>query len=241
MMIELRGQIALVTGAARGLGLNIVEDLAKQGVNICGSDVRLELLQKEMTRIAREHDIETLAIKTDVGIESEVKQLFEQVFAEWGRIDILVNNAGIRKVAPVQEITSEMWDDIHSSNLKGQFLCTREVLRQGMLKQNEGVIIFVSSGSGKVGEKNGTAYCASKWGSIGFAESVALDLKETKIRVTTVTPGMIWTPMAEESEVAHLDLDWLEPAEVSKAILFCIKQDADTIIPELRIYHRAQI
>lgn len=241
MNSDLTAKVALITGAARGLGLSIAEDLAREGVRICGADVRLQLLQTEMSRIAQEYGVESLAIETDIGVEAQVQKLVKQAFARWGRIDILVNNAGIRKVAPIQQITTAMWDEMHAANLKGQFLCTREVLRQGMLAQNEGVIIFVSSGSGKRGEKNGSAYCASKWGSIGFAESVAKDLKETKIRVTTVSPGMIWTPMAAESEVAHLDLEWLDAGEVSRAILFCIKQDADTIIPELRIYHRAQI
>jgi 3-oxoacyl-[acyl-carrier protein] reductase len=110
-----------------------------------------------------------------------------------------------------------------------------------MLARNEGTLIFVSSGSGKKGEEDSSAYCASKWGIIGFAESVAKDLKKTRIRVTSMTPGMIETPMAHESEVWHLGLDWLDPQAVSDAIVYCIKQDPNTIIPELRIYHRAQV
>jgi 3-oxoacyl-[acyl-carrier protein] reductase len=100
---------------------------------------------------------------------------------------------------------------------------------------------LISSGSGLRGEKGSSAYCASKFGVTGFAESVAKDLKHTKIRTSTIMPGMIWTPMAEESEMAEADVEWLPSDQVSKAILFCIKQDPDTIIPELRIYHRAQI
>ena len=106
---------------------------------------------------------------------------------------------------------------------------------------NEGVIIFISSDAGKYGKKNSSIYCASKWGIIGYAESIADELKKTGIRVTTIAPGRIWTPMAEESEAAKMDLDWLDAKDVSSAIVFCITQDRDVIIPELRIYPRSQI
>ena len=154
---------------------------------------------------------------------------------------MLVNNAGVRRIAPVWDTSVEMWDAIHDANLKGHFLCTREVLNRSMRERNNGVIVFISSGSGKKGEEDSSAYCASKWGVIGFAESVAKDLKKTRIRITTITPGMILTPMARESEVWDLGLDWLDPVAVAQGVVFCVKQDADTIIPELRIYHRAQL
>ena len=110
-----------------------------------------------------------------------------------------------------------------------------------MLARNEGVIIFISSDAGKSGGKGSSAYSASKFGVTGFAQSVARDLKETKIRTSAIFPGRVWTPMAAESEYADQDLDWLDPQVVSNAILFCIKQDVDTVIPELQIYHRSQI
>jgi len=241
MTIDLTRKVALVTGAARGIGLVVAEDLAKEGVNICGTDVRSDLLQQEMDRIAEQHDVETLAIPADVGVEDQVAGVVRQAFSKWGHVDILINNAGIRRVGSIQETSTDVWDEIHATNLKGQYLCTRETLSQGMLDRNAGVIIFVSSGSGKQGEKGSSAYCASKFGVSGLAQSVAKDLKETKIRVTAIMPGMVWTPMAEESEYADQDVDWLDSSHVSQAILFCIKQDEDTIIPEIQIYHRAQI
>ena len=241
MDVDLAGHVGLVTGAARGIGLTVAEDLAREGVNVCGTDTRAVLLQDELQRIAEQYGVETLAVAADVGMENQVVEMVGQVFSKWGHIDILINNAGIRQVAPIYETTVSVWDDIQSANLRGQYLCTREVLKQGMLDRNEGVIIFVSSGSGRRGEKGSSAYCASKFGVTGFAESVAKDLKHTKIRTSAIMPGMIWTPMAEESEMADQDVDWLESGQVSKAILFCIKQDSDTIIPELHIYHRSQI
>ncbi|MCH8337082.1 MAG: SDR family oxidoreductase [Proteobacteria bacterium] len=238
---ELKGRVAIVTGAARGIGLSVVQDLAREGVNVCGTDLRAELLAGEMGQVAADFGVETMNVPADVGVESQVANMVSLVYSNWGKVDILINNAGIRRIGPVYETLPADWDAIHSANLRGQFLCTREVLNQGMLAQNEGVIIFISSGSGLKGEKGSSAYCASKFGVTGFAESVAKDLKHTKIRTSTIMPGMVWTPMAEESEMAEADVEWLSAGQVSKAILFCIRQDSNTIIPELRIYHRAQI
>lgn len=241
MSVDLEGNVAIVTGAARGIGLAVARDLAREGVRVCGMDLRSELLAEGMEQIAADFNVETMHVTADVGVERHVSEMVGQVYEKWGKVDILINNAGIRQIGPVYETTPGVWDAIQSANLRGQYLCTREVLNQGMLQENEGVIIFISSGSGLRGEKGSSAYCASKFGVTGFAESVAKDLKHTKIRTCTVMPGMIWTPMAQESELADADVEWLPTDQVSQAILFCIKQQADTIIPELRIYHRAQI
>jgi NADP-dependent 3-hydroxy acid dehydrogenase YdfG len=101
-----------------------------------------------------------------------------QTFDKWGKIDILINNAGIRIVGPTQEANIETWVTMLDANLKGQFLCTREVLKQGMGERNEGIIIFISSDSGKYGKRNSSIYFASKWGVIGYAESMADELKK---------------------------------------------------------------
>jgi 3-oxoacyl-[acyl-carrier protein] reductase len=110
-----------------------------------------------------------------------------------------------------------------------------------MLARGEGTLVFVSSMAGARGTEGASAYSASKFGVLGFAHSVAKDLKSTRIRVTVVAPGRIDTPMARESEAWTLGLDWLDPEHVARAIVFCIQQDPNTIVPELHIYHRAQL
>jgi len=239
--LQLKGQTAIITGAARGLGLLVAEALAAEGMNIAGIDTRGDEMGTAFERIGKSFGVSTLSIAASIGDDRCVVDMVRSVRSQFGRIDVLVNNAGIRETAPVWETETAMWDRIHDSNLKGHFLCTREVLRQDMLERGQGTLIFVSSGSGKKGEEISSAYCASKWGIIGFAESVAKDLKPTRIRVTSITPGMIETPMANESEEWKLGLQWMDPKHVARAIVYCIQQDPDTIIPELRIYHRAQV
>jgi NAD(P)-dependent dehydrogenase (short-subunit alcohol dehydrogenase family) len=241
MPTDLKGKTAIVTGAARGLGLVIAEDLAREGMRVAGIDIKGEEVCQAMTDMGTRFGVDTLAFPADVGDEVAITRCVAEIRRRWGAIDVLVNNAGIRQIAPVWETSTALWDRVHNANLKGPFLCTREVLKQDMRERGEGVIIFISSGSGKKGEEDSSAYCASKWGLLGFSESVAKDLKNTRIRVTALTPGMILTPMAKESEVWHLGLDWLDPGPVSQAVVFCVKQHPDTIIPELRIYHRAQV
>ncbi len=98
MDVDLTGNVALVTGAARGIGLVVAEDLASEGVNVCGADVRADLLQDEMQRITEQHGVETLAVAADVGVEKQVVEMVGQVFSKWSHIDILINNAGIRQI-----------------------------------------------------------------------------------------------------------------------------------------------
>ena len=238
---ELKGRFALITGAGRGLGLGVAEELARKGMNVAGMDMREDELAVAFEKMGNETGVKTLAIPADLRQEEDIVAAVKRTVETFGQIDVLVNNAGIREVAPIWEVDTEMWDRIQSINLRGEFLCTREVLRQSMLEKNEGTIVFLSSVAGKRGAKNSSAYAASKWGVLGLAASAALDLKDTAIRVTSITPGRTSTPMAHESEVWDPDIGWLDPAAVSKAIVFCIQQDPDTIIPEFHVRHRAEI
>ena len=239
--VKLDGKVALITGAGRGIGLGVAEELARKGMRIAGMDVRDDELRVALEKVEKDTGVKTLAIRADMRQEEDIVTAVKLTVEAFGQIHVLVNNAGIREVAPIWEMDTEMWDRIQSINLRGEFLCTREVLRQSMLAKDEGTIVFLSSVAGRRGSKNGSAYAASKWGVLGLAASVTLDLKDTAIRVTSITPGRTATPMAHESEVWDPDIGWLDPAAVAKAIVFCIQQDSDTIIPEFHVHHRAEI
>ncbi len=240
-MTELSGRIALVTGAARGLGLNIAAELAQGGMNIAGMDTRKDQLGDALAELQSRHGVATLALHADVSSEADVIGAVEQTVETFGRIDALVNNAGIRMVAPAWETGTELWDRTMAVNLRGEFLCTREALRQSMLERDEGRLIFISSIAGRRGTRNSCAYSAAKWGILGLAHSVAQDLKETSIRVTVITPGRTETPMAHESEQWDPARGWLDPDAVARAVAYCLRQDPATVIPEFHLHHEAEL
>lgn len=234
-------RVAVITGAGRGIGRHISQHLAEAGINIAGLDVRESDLQMTLSSIEKHSGVRTLSQRCDVGVENDVIQSIERVLQHFGRIDVLVNNAGVRNVAPVWETTATMWDETFSVNTRGEFLCTREVLRQFMLEENKGKIIFVSSIAGRRGGKNSSAYSASKWAIRGLAASVALELKGTEINVTTITPGRTATPMSVNSENWDPELGWLDADAIATVIRMFVEMPATVEIPEIHLHHRSEL
>ena len=235
-MANLAGRVALVTGAARGLGLHIAAELARAGMKIAGLDTRKEELAAALEDLESRYGAATLALPASVASEQDVISAVGQTVATFGRIHALVNNAGIRMVAPVWETDMETWDRMMAVNL-----CTREALRQSMLEHDEGRLIFISSIAGRRGARHSCAYSATKWGILGLAHSTAQDLKDTSIRVTTITPGRTETPMAHESEQWDPERGWMDPDTVARAVAFCLSQGPNTIIPEFHLHHQAEL
>ena len=240
-MVELTGRVALVTGAARGLGLHVAAELARAGMKIAGLDTRSEELAAALDDLENRYGAATLALPASVASEQDVVDAVGRTTAVFGPIHALVNNAGIRMVAPVWETGTETWDRMMAVNLRGEFLCAREVLRQSMLEHGEGRLIFISSIAGRRGVRHSCAYSATKWGILGLAHSIAQDLKDTSIRVTTITPGRVETPMAHESEQWDPERGWTDPDVLARAVAFCLRQDPDTVIPEFHLHHQAEL
>jgi 3-oxoacyl-[acyl-carrier protein] reductase len=193
--MNLEGRVAMVTGAAQGIGRAIALALAEVGADIAGGDIALEKLQgvaKEIEALGRK----TLALHLDVSSPDSVKEAVDKTLEVFGKIDILVNNAGITKDNLIMRMKPEDWDLVLRVNLNGAFHCTRAVL-PGMVKQRYGRIINIASVVAQAGNPGQANYIASKAGIIGLTKAVASEVGSRNITVNAIAPGFIATAMTE--------------------------------------------
>jgi NAD(P)-dependent dehydrogenase (short-subunit alcohol dehydrogenase family) len=229
--MNLKGKVAIVTGARRGMGKSHAIALAKAGAKVVVSDISLEDCQKVVDEIKKKKG-EAIAIKCDVTKKEEVDEMVRKTIEKWGKIDILVNNAGICDFKPFLEMTEKDWDRTININLKGYFLCAQAVAKE-MVKRKSGSIINIASiamGQTGVGFPALTHYCASKGGIVAMTEAMALELAPYNIRVNAISPGAIETPMIDplkadpktiEGILARIPLHRVgKPEEVSNLVLF---------------------
>lgn len=198
--MELQGQVAIVTGAGRGIGRATALELARLGADI----VVAELDQRNAARTAAEvKDLGRRAsvLPTDVTVPADLKTMAARTQAEFGRIDILVNNAGIYRAALPLDITEEHWDAVMTINAKAVFFASQAVL-PAMIAQKRGVIISLASMAGKVGSRSNLPYNASKAAVVSITKSLALAHAADGIRVNCVCPGFVetdmWTAVASQ-------------------------------------------
>lgn len=193
--MDFKGQVALVTGGARGIGKTIAEDLAKKGVNLAIADVSVESASETAKELAA-RGVKTQSLRLDVSKSDQVAKAFEDIVREFGRIDIVVNNAGITRDGLVLRMKEEDWDAVININLKGVFLCSKEAVKV-MVKQKYGRIINIASVVAFMGNPGQANYSASKAGIVGLTKTVAREYASRGITVNAVAPGFISTAMTD--------------------------------------------
>ena len=195
--MQFGGEVSIVTGAARGIGLVIAKNLASRGSDIALIDVMGNEVEELASVIERDFGVRAKAWDTDISDFSACETMIKEVIEEFGKVTVLVNNAGITRDALLLRMKEDQWDAVLKVNLKGAFNCIRHV-SPSMLRARRGSIINVSSVSGQMGNSGQSNYAASKAGLIGLTKTVARELAPKGVRVNAIAPGYIKTEMTEE-------------------------------------------
>lgn len=203
LKVDLRGQVAVVTGASQGLGKVIAESLAKSGARVAAVARNAEKLAQTVAAIQAAGG-QAEAFSCDVKDGAAVDALMNKLAEEWGKIDILVNNAGITRDTLLPVMSDADWDDVIETNLRGMFVFSRAASRL-MMRARYGRIINMSSVSGIMGNAGQTNYSASKAGMIGFTRSLSRELAKRKITINSICPGFIASDMTKVLGDAVLD------------------------------------
>ena len=235
-MKRLEGKTALITGAARGIGLEIAAAFAAEGASVALADLSLQDAASAAAGIASRTGAKAIGLALDVSKEADCEQAVGETAKAFGKVDILVNNAGITKDNLVLRMKETDFDAVISVNLKGAFLMAKAAARL-MLKARAGRIINISSVVGQSGQAGQANYSASKAGLIGLTKSLAREFAPRQVLVNAVAPGFIRTRMTEglkdEARVKISELIPLgrmgEPGDVAKAALFLAGDDSSYI------------
>ena len=242
----LKGQKALVTGASSGIGLGVARALAAAGADVAVNYVTDPNSANAVADELKRAGVNAMAIRADVSREDQVKAMFQELLGAWGTVDILVNNAGLQRDAPLTEMTLEQWNTVLAVNLTGMFLCARaaarEMIRRGVrseISQAAGKIICMSSVHERIPWAGHVNYAASKGGVMQLMQTMAQELAPHHIRVNSIAPGAIKTPINREAWETPEALKSLltlipygrigVPEDIGRVAVFLASDDSDYI------------
>lgn len=226
-MTSIENQVALVTGAGRGIGRAVAMELARHGAKV----VLASRNPVELEEAGRAIGPGAIVIPTDVRKRDELQRLFEQA-GDVGPVDILVNAAGLGIFGPVVDFKDEDFETVIETNLRGIFFSCRFVL-PSMIERKRGHIVNIASIAGKVGSANRAVYCASKFGVVGFTESLAEEVRQYGIRVSVVCPGSTDTRFSPGDVSGKARERMLHPEDIAHAVLMMVTQEPNSFISEI--------
>ena len=242
----LKGQKALVTGANSGIGEGVARALAAAGADVVVNYVSRPEDAERVVADLETAGVRAMAVRADVSREAEVRSMFQEMIAAWGTIDILVSNAGIQRDAALVDMTLEQWNTVLEVNLTGTFLCVREAAREMIrrgprpdVSRATGKIICISSVHERIPWAGHVNYAASKGGMMLFMQSVAQELAPHRIRVNSIGPGAIQTPIntaawetpgAVEQLLTMIPYGRIgQPEDIGRAAAWLVSDDADYV------------
>jgi len=245
--MRLKDRVAIVTGGGAGIGRSVCVNMVKEGAKVVVADINQETAQETADTLTKEGG-DAMAFQMDVTQKPAVQTMAAAALKAYGKIDILVNNAGTDIKGAITELTERTWDTLMDINLKGVFLCTQAV-SHSMIEQRYGRIVNISSMAGKTGEPLTSPYCATKFGVIGFTQSIALELGKHNITVNAVCPGPVDTDLIRQSVAQSAKIkgmapeDFLQeffinptplgriaqPVDIARAVIFLASDEAEFI------------
>ncbi len=245
-MSKLNGKVAVVTGAARGIGAEIAKKLASEGADVAVVDLKAEWCE-ETVKAIEEKSVKALALGVNVSQSAEVDACIREVIEKLGRVDIMVNNAGITKDGLLMRMSDDDWDQVIDVNLKGTFLFTRAVSRPMMKNKaadgspSGGAIINIASVVGIMGNAGQANYTASKGGVIALTKTTAKELGSRQIRCNAVAPGFIQSKMTDvlpdDVKKAYMDTIPLKrfgtAADIAECVAFLSSESASYITGQI--------
>lgn len=231
--MKLEGQIAIITGAGRNIGEEMSKLFAAEGAKVAVIDMD----QARADAVAAEIGDDAMAVVTDISDSAQVRDMVAAVIKRWGRIDILVNNVAISDNKTILDITEAEWHKVIAVTLTGPFLVSKYVAKQMVAQGEGGKIVNVASTSGWRGRRRAIAYTTAKGGVINFTRSLAVQLAPHNIRVNSISPNKIGSPVGREDfdpdrPIANLKGRAGEPIEAAQAVLFLVSDDSEFIVGE---------
>ena len=235
-MSKLEGQVALVTGASRGIGRAIAIKLASMGARVVVNYRSNQAAAEQVLDIIRQQGGQAIAVQADVSLFADAQRLIQTTLDQWGKVDILVNNAGTTRDTLLIRMTEEDWDLVLDTDLKSAFNCTKAAQRP-MIKQRYGRIVNISSVAGIAGNAGQANYTAAKAGLIGFTKAVAKEVGSRNITVNAIAPGYIPTDLSSsippELIAKGMDMTPLghpgTTEDIANAVAFLVSDDASYI------------
>jgi NAD(P)-dependent dehydrogenase (short-subunit alcohol dehydrogenase family) len=231
-------QVALVTGGGTGIGRAFTEALAREGATVVIASRRKDVLERAAAEMnASVGDLRVFAYAFDVRERAQCEAVVRYTVERFGALDVLVNNSGLAVPEVVEEISEEGWDKVLETNLKGAMWLVRAAL-PFMAARDFGDIVNVSSQAGKHGYADVPSYCASKWGLLGFAESVRDHVRKTgaNVRVFNLCPGLV--DVENTAAGAEPRPGFVHVSNMARALMFALSLDRDVVLEDIGLYSR---